>query len=93
MTNTRPLRRFLILAAVFATAVLADGIILAATGGLRSDATPVFPVLGGSFAKTRNSGTSLIIIGVLFELVVVAAWVVMGRRARRTQGDSGRGQA
>jgi hypothetical protein len=64
MTNTRSLRRFLILAAVLATAVLADGIVLAVTGGLSSDATPVFPVLGGSFAKTRNSGTSLIIIGV-----------------------------
>ena len=93
MTNTRPLRRFLIFAAVLATAVLADGIILAATGGLSSDATPVFPVLGGSFAKTRNSGTSLIIIGVLMELVIMAAWIVTSRRARRSNGDSDRRRA
>lgn len=89
MTGTRPLRRFLILAAILAAAVLADGIVLAATNGLSSDATPVFPVLGGSFAKTRNSGTSLIILGVLMELVIVAAWFVMGRRARRIQAGAG----
>lgn len=91
MSAPRPLRRFLILAAVLATLVLIDGIVLAVTGGLGGDATPVFPVLGGSFAKTRNSGTSLIIIGVLMEMVTLTAWLVLSRRARQAQQRSGAG--
>ena len=89
MSTPRRLRRFLIVAAALASLVLIDGIVLAATNGLGQDATPVFPVLGGSFSKTRNSGTSLIILGILMELVTLTAWLVLSRRARQAQQRAG----
>jgi hypothetical protein len=76
-------KRLVILGAVLAAFVLIDGIVLAATGGLSSDATPIFPVLGGPFAKTRSSGTSLIIIGALLALLTAAGGWLLARRGRR----------
>ncbi len=57
-------RRFCVVGALGSAFMLIDGLVLLITNGLHSDATQVFPVLGGAFSKTRASGTSLIILGV-----------------------------
>jgi hypothetical protein len=83
--SQKSLRRFLIVAAVLSALLLIDGIVLKATNGLSSDSTPVLPVLGGSFAKTHNSGTSLIVLGALMALLTLLGWWTRARRQRGTQ--------
>jgi hypothetical protein len=57
--------------------------VLFLTGGLNSDATPVFLFLGGSFANAnRSSGTNLLILGVLLTAVTFAGWWRIGRPLR-----------
>jgi hypothetical protein len=85
--RTKSVRRFTILGACVSAFVLIDGIILLVTGGLSSDATPVFPVLGGSFSATRSSGTSLVIMGVLLAVITIVGWWALGRRPRDAEDD------
>lgn len=75
-------RRFTIAGGLAATAVLIDGLVLLFTNGLSSDATPVFPVLGGVFSRTRSSGASLVILAaIMIALTLVGRWT-LGRRLR-----------
>jgi hypothetical protein len=85
--RTKSVRRFTILGACVSAFVLIDGVILLLTGGLSSDATPVFPVLGGSFSATRSSGTSLVIMGVLLAVITLVGWWALGRRPRDAEDD------
>lgn len=88
----RTVRRFTIIGAVVSAFLVIDGLVLFATGGLNSDATPVFPVFGGSFASAnRSSGTNLLIMGVLLALVTFVGWWRIGRplRAAEQQGRQG----
>lgn len=85
--RTKSVRRFTILGACVSAFVLIDGVILLVTGGLSSDATPVFPVLGGSFSATRSSGTSLVIMGVLLAVITLVGWWALGRRPRDAEDD------
>ena len=75
-------RRLTIAGSVVAALLLVDGLILFFTNGLSSDATPVFPVLGGTFAKTHSSGTSLIIMAVMRGIVLAVGWFGLGRKLR-----------
>jgi hypothetical protein len=82
----RTVRRFTLVGAALSAFLVIDGLVLFATGGLSSDATPVFPVLGGSFASaSRSSGTNLIIIGVIMSLVTLAGWWRIGRPLRAAE--------
>ena len=91
--NYRTIRRFTILGACLSAFVLLDGVVLLVTGGLSSDATPVFPMLGGSFNATRSSGTSLLIMGVLLAVITFAGWWKLGRRLRDAQRSASSGSA
>jgi len=86
-------RRLTIIGSVVAALLLVDGLILFFTNGLSSDATPVFPVLGGTFSKAHSSGTSLIIMAVMLGIVVAVGWFGLGRKlrgeSRVDQGEPG----
>ncbi len=85
--GNKTIRRFTILGACVSAFVLIDGVVLLVTGGLSSDATPVFPVLGGSFSATRSSGTSLLIMDVLLAVITLVGWWKLGRRPRDAEHD------
>ncbi len=61
---------------------LVDGLVLLLTDGLRSDAGPLFPWLGGVFTKNRSSGAGLLVIGALGAIVMLVGWLTYGRRVR-----------
>jgi hypothetical protein len=88
MTRDRLLRRLTIFGAVVGAFVLIDGLVLFFTHGLSTDATPVLPVLGGSFAKTRSSGVSVIILGVVLVALTLTGRWWLGRRLRPDAGDA-----
>ena len=85
--SNKTIRRLTILGGLLSAFVLIDGVVLLVTGGLSSDATPVFPMLGGTFSATRSSGTSLIIMGALLAVVTFAGWWKLGRRPRDAGHD------
>jgi len=88
MMTRKALRRFAIFGAVIGAFVFIDGLVLLLTNGLGSDATPVLPVLGGSFVKTRSSGASVVILGVvIIVLTLVGRWW-LGRHAE-TDDETG----
>lgn len=75
--------RAMILGCLGAAFILIDGLVLFATGGLSSDAGPLFPWLGGAFAnKNRSSGTGLLVIGVMLLVVLAIGWFTYGRKMR-----------
>lgn len=75
--------RMTMVGVVISAFLLIDGLVLFFTGGLNGDATPVFPVFGGSWANdNRSSGTSLLIIGVLMAIVTFAGWWRLARPLR-----------
>ncbi len=87
----KTVRRFTIVGGCVSAFVLIDGLFLFITGGLNSDATPVFPMFGGSFNANRSSGTSLLILGVMLAAVSFFGWWTLGRRLRGAErGDGAR---
>lgn len=87
--SRKALTRFSIAAVVVGAVVFVDGLVLLSTDGLKTDASPILPVLGGSFSKTRSSGASLIVLGVV---IVVMALVGRWWLSRRVEAV-GRGEA
>lgn len=87
----KTVRRFTILGGCVAAFVLIDGLVLLVTNGLSSDATPVFPMLGGGFSKTHSSGASLIILGIILAVVSFAGWWTLGRRLRAAERHAATG--
>jgi hypothetical protein len=84
-----PVRRLSIVGGCVSAFVLVDGLFLFVTGGLNSDATPVFPMFGGSFSANRSSGTSLLILGVMLAAVSFFGSWTLGRRLRAAERDDG----
>ncbi len=85
--------RMTMVGAAISALLLIDGLALFITGGLNSDAAPLFPVFGGSWANdNRSSGTSLLVIGVLLAIVTFVGWWRLARplRAAERSGGSGR---
>ena len=78
----RVVKRMTILGVVVTAFCLVDGLVLFLTNGLRSDAGPLFPWLGGVFTKNRSSGTGLLVIGALGVVVMLVGWFTYGRRVR-----------
>lgn len=79
----KTLIRAMILGCLGAAFILIDGLVLFLTGGLSSDAGPLFPWLGGAFAsKNRSSGTGLLVIGVFLVVVLAIGWFTYGRQLR-----------
>jgi hypothetical protein len=87
MTRDRLLRRLTIFGAIIGAFVLIDGLVLFFTHGLSTDATPVLSVLGGSFSKTRSSGVSVIVLGVVLVALTLLGRCWLGRRLRPGGGD------
>ena len=87
--NRRVLRRLTIFGFLIGTFVFVDGLVLLFTNGLGTDASPIFPVLG--FSKTRSSGASVVILGVLILVLTAAGRWWMGRRGPQegTAADAG----
>jgi uncharacterized membrane protein len=79
-TSYKTVFRLTMVATVITVLLFIDGIVLMATNGLQSDATNVFPVLGGSLGNaTRTSGANIIIMAVIMAIVTVAGWVYTSR--------------
>ncbi len=86
--------RMTMIGAVISAFLLIDGLVLFLTGGLNGDATPVFPVFGGSWANdNRSSGTSLLIIGVMMAVVTFAGWWRLARPLRAAERGTAAGAA
>jgi hypothetical protein len=81
--------RLTVLATVTTALLITDGIVLMATNGLKSDATNVFPVLGGSLGgTTRTSGANILVMAAILALVTIAGWVYC-RRLKAAQPGAG----
>jgi protein-S-isoprenylcysteine O-methyltransferase Ste14 len=88
--SRKALTRFAIAAAVIGAMLFVDGLVLSFTNGLKTDASPILPVLGGTFSKTRSSGASLIVLGVvLVVLALVGRWWLTRRVNAQDRGDTG----
>lgn len=71
----KALWRFSIAAIIVGFAVFVDGLVLLFTDGLKTDASPILPVLGGMFSKTRSSGASLVVLGIaIVVLTLIGRW-------------------
>lgn len=93
----RLVKRVMIFCGIVTALVLIDGMVLSFTNGLKTDAQPIFPWLGGVWAsKNRSSGFGLLIIGALAAAILLVGWFcyVRGLRARalaEVEVDAGTG--